>query len=253
MVQPQLNLSYDPAIPGRKFDFFPANADSAPLLAMFHGGGWISGDRAHLHEEAEWFASQGINVASVGYRLAPLHPFPDPIADIQEFMRFAKANAKDLNTSGTQTISFGVSAGGHLACMAGLCDKAFRSEEDVVLADGVVSICAITDLRNPEETQFPIAFSFLDQFIQEPHALNPEPWAEASPVTYVKEEAPPFLIFHGTADDVVPVKQAQILHSALNQVGSPSELHLLESEGHSFMFDTWNHMRQQIVEFVRTI
>ncbi|MEZ5164141.1 MAG: hypothetical protein R2688_10440 [Fimbriimonadaceae bacterium] len=60
---------------------------------------------------------------------------------------------------------------------------------------------------NPEEAQFPIAFSFLDQFIQEPHNLNPEPWAKASPVTYIKEEGTTILIFHGT-DDVVPVKQA---------------------------------------------
>lgn len=252
-MQPQLNLPYDSAIPGRKFDFFPAEIENAPLLVMFHGGGWISGDRSHLHEEAAWFASQGINVASVGYRLAPLHPFPDPIADIQEFMRYAKLNAKDLNTSGNQTVSFGVSAGGHLACMAGLCDRSYGSDLGVELADAVVSICALTDLRNPEETQFPIAFSFLNQFIQEPHFLNSELWVEASPVTYVKEGAPPFLIFHGTEDDIVPVNQAQGLQAALNQVGASSEIHLLEGEGHSFLLETWNRMREQIVEFVRTV
>ncbi len=44
---------------------------------------------------------------------------------------------------------------------------------------------------------------------------TPDQGARANPVTYVREGAPPFLLMHGTADEVVIPGQSELLHAAL--------------------------------------
>ncbi len=42
---------------------------------------------------------------------------------------------------------------------------------------------------------------------------------QASPITYVSKDDPPFLIVHGTADTTVPFEQAEMFHEALQKAG----------------------------------
>jgi dipeptidyl aminopeptidase/acylaminoacyl peptidase len=42
---------------------------------------------------------------------------------------------------------------------------------------------------------------------------------EASPLTYVSSDDPPFLIIHGNADDIVPYNQSISLYNALKAAG----------------------------------
>ena len=43
--------------------------------------------------------------------------------------------------------------------------------------------------------------------------------ADASPITHVTPDAPPFLLVHGTADWLVPYAQSEQLHAALTAAG----------------------------------
>jgi dipeptidyl aminopeptidase/acylaminoacyl peptidase len=38
---------------------------------------------------------------------------------------------------------------------------------------------------------------------------------EASPITHVTEDDPPFLLIHGERDEVVPVEQSQLMYDRL--------------------------------------
>jgi acetyl esterase/lipase len=58
--------------------------------------------------------------------------------------------------------------------------------------------------------------------------------ASASPITYIKNSSPPFLIFHGTADNVVPSSQSRLLHEKLTEVGVSSQLVLIQGAHHGF-------------------
>lgn len=60
----------------------------------------------------------------------------------------------------------------------------------------------------------------------------PELHALASPVTHVSADDPPFLLYHGTLDDIVPVRQAEVMFAALKAAGVPAELHLVHGAGH---------------------
>ncbi|RME90273.1 MAG: hypothetical protein D6770_02785, partial [Anaerolineae bacterium] len=58
--------------------------------------------------------------------------------------------------------------------------------------------------------------------------------AQASPINHISPDDPPFLIFQGTKDTVVPPSQSEALYEALKVGGVPARLVLVENAGHSF-------------------
>ena len=249
----QRDQSYDDAIAARRYDLYlPEEPSDRPLILMIHGGGWISGDRSMYHDEAAWFSQKGFPCACVGYQLAPLTVFPGAVADIQAFTRFARANGKRLGVQSTKIIAFGNSAGGHLSAMVGLLEKDIESDENSPPVDAFISVSPITDLRNPAECHYPIAVSFVEQFMGTTFFEDPDAFAKASPLVYVKEGATPSLIIHGDADEVVPVDHSKKLHDALKQAGADTDLHILARQGHSFTLDAWNHIRKLSLEFIES-
>jgi acetyl esterase/lipase len=56
----------------------------------------------------------------------------------------------------------------------------------------------------------------------------------ASPLTYVKSGAPPFLLMHGLADDSVPHHQSVMLYEALAAAGNDVTLRLVDGLPHTF-------------------
>ena len=68
------------AIPLRAYR--PSAASSLPAIAYFHGGGWTVGSIDSFDGVARSLAAaSGAVVVSVGYRLAPEHPFPAPVEE----------------------------------------------------------------------------------------------------------------------------------------------------------------------------
>jgi dipeptidyl aminopeptidase/acylaminoacyl peptidase len=57
-------------------------------------------------------------------------------------------------------------------------------------------------------------------------------YQQASPLLHVSPSAPPFLLLHGDADEVVPVRNSELLNEALQRVGVPSRLIKIEGGGH---------------------
>jgi dipeptidyl aminopeptidase/acylaminoacyl peptidase len=65
--------------------------------------------------------------------------------------------------------------------------------------------------------------------------LEGEAYADASPITHVTPDAPPFLLVHGTTDWLVPYAQSEQLHAALTAAGVGSRLVPVEGAEHIFM------------------
>ncbi len=236
------------------YDLFVPDSDQPlPLVIFLHGGGWISGDKEMMREEAVWLVHHGFACACIEYRLAPLYPFPACVADCQAFVRFARENAEDWGIDPGKIAALGNSAGGHLACMMGLCTRSFDGgpEDGSQLVNAVVDVCGITDLQAPEETHYPIAMSFVEQFMGKPHSEDSDSYCAASPIQYVGENPPPFLIVHGDADDVVPVDQSRRLKAALEGAGGSVRYIELENEGHAFTLEAWGEVRFAYLDFLR--
>ncbi|MBS1707926.1 MAG: alpha/beta hydrolase [Armatimonadetes bacterium] len=238
--------------PDLVFDFVrPESATPAPLLVFIHGGGWISGDRTMYADEAVWAAQLGFASACVSYRLAPLHPFPAAVADVQAFVRHARRHHAELGVDPTKIVAMGNSAGGHLAAMAGLCPTDLGTGEPAERADAVVCISGISDLREPDTRSLPIAMSFVEQFMGGSYGELSEQFAKASPLAYVDSQAPPFLVYHGDDDEIVPVEQSRALAAALREAGAAVDYHEMTGEGHSYTFTAWEEIRRGCAAFVR--
>ncbi len=234
------------------FDLYHPGEGALPLIVFVHGGGWISGERDMYSEEAEWFARLGFAAATIDYRLAPLYPFPAALVDVQAFVRFIRAEADKFGIERNKIAAMGNSAGGHLAAMLGVSRVGFGGE-GVVRVDAVVDVCGLTDMRNPSDTQYPISMSFIEQFLGGNYLGREADYSLASPVTHVTEKCCPFLIVHGSLDDVVPPAQSQALYDALRSHGGETELIVLEGEGHSFTLEAWDSVRNEAARFLKGV
>ncbi len=87
-----------------------------PLLVYFHGGGWVIGD-IDTHDSICRFLAEhaGCRVLSVDYRLAPEHPFPQPVEDAIAAFAWAHEHAAELGADPSRLAVGGDSAGGNLA------------------------------------------------------------------------------------------------------------------------------------------
>jgi acetyl esterase len=94
----------------------PSDDPHLGLLVYFHGGGWVLGSLDSHDDLCRQLANgSGHAVLSVGYRLAPEHPFPAPLDDSIASVRWAYAHAEQLGCRADRIAVGGDSAGGNLA------------------------------------------------------------------------------------------------------------------------------------------
>ena len=104
-------------IPARVYDPAPGGAPR-PVLAYFHGGGWVQGDLETHHGLCARLAQlAGVLVVAIDYRLAPEHKFPAAVDDCLAAYRWLRAHAGDLGGDPARVAVGGDSAGGNLSAV----------------------------------------------------------------------------------------------------------------------------------------
>ncbi|HEY8667070.1 MAG TPA: alpha/beta hydrolase [Tepidisphaeraceae bacterium] len=215
-----------------------------PMLLFIHGGGWYGGEMLWAHLVLLPFVKAGYVTASVGYRLSDEAKFPAAIQDCKCAVRFARAHAKELQIDPARIGAWGSSAGGHLVALLGLSSgvpeleghggwKEFSSD-----VAAVCDFCGPGDLStwktvHPECSQ-ELIDDMVRRFLGQTADEDPQAAAKASPVTYVKRDAPPFLIVHGTDDRAVDFQQSQQLYAVMQEAGCDVRLHPIVGAGHAF-------------------
>jgi acetyl esterase/lipase len=103
-------------MPARLYVALGAPQPPQPMLVYYHGGGWVIGD-LDTHDSACRFLAEhsGCRVLSVGYRLAPEHPFPLPVEDAVAAFAWAHEHAAELGADSGRMAVGGDSAGGNLS------------------------------------------------------------------------------------------------------------------------------------------
>ncbi len=88
------------------------------VVVVFHGGGWLMGDIASFDSTSRYLAvDSGAAVVSVGYRLAPEHPFPAAIEDAWDATRWVASQGETIGIDTRRLAVLGESAGGNLAAV----------------------------------------------------------------------------------------------------------------------------------------
>ncbi len=106
--------SPDGAVPVRIYT--PEGDGPFPILAWYHGGGWVVGDLESADGTARNLCVGGqCVVVSVDYRLAPETKFPGPAEDCWAATTWAVDNASSINGDPSRLAVGGDSSGGNLA------------------------------------------------------------------------------------------------------------------------------------------
>jgi acetyl esterase/lipase len=232
----------------------PATDAPAPLVVWVHGGGFMFGDRRVLPETFrpnqvfDALLDAGLAVATIDYRHALEAPFPAQLQDAKAAVRYLRTFGGELGVSTEKIGAIGESAGGHIVAALGL--TAHRADLEGThgvlgassAVQAVVDWYGVADLTTmPRQTPPPhIAEKLPPELLVAPEdqltrGLEGQALADASPITHVTPDAPPFLLVHGTADWLVPFSQSEQLHAALTAAGV--EARLVPVEGAQHVFD----------------
>jgi arylformamidase len=111
-----LDLRYGPRERNR-IDFLKA-ADGGPTLVFIHGGYWQGRAKEVFTLIAEGPMAHGINVALIGYTLAPEATLDEIVAEIHRGIDFLVEQLPALGGDPKRIVVSGWSAGGHLTSMA---------------------------------------------------------------------------------------------------------------------------------------
>ncbi|WP_019135071.1 alpha/beta hydrolase [Cellulomonas massiliensis] len=133
----------------------PVGARGAlPVIYHVHGGGLVAGTMYDdVVAAAELGAPFGCAVVSVGYRLAPEHPYPAALDDVYAGLRWLVRNAAEIGVDASRVVIEGVSAGGGLAAATALLA---RERGEPALA-GQMLICPMLDDRNDSYSSWQMA------------------------------------------------------------------------------------------------
>ncbi|MEO8735121.1 MAG: alpha/beta hydrolase [Edaphobacter sp.] len=203
--------------------YAPKGDDIHPIAIIIHGGGYIGGTSKNGSEAycADFLVPAGYAVFAINYRVAPKYPYPDMVSDVERSIRYLRYNAKKWNADPEKIVLVGGSAGGFLSNMVGLLNASGDPnaldpiDRESAKVQAVVSLFAQSSFATvPLNAN---VHALLDPLIQakgEKEALR-----EASPITYVTKNAPPFLQIIGDKDEYIPFTEATNLQAALHKDG----------------------------------
>ncbi len=112
-----LNLPYGPRERNR-IDLLKASTPNAPTLLFIHGGYWQMRSKDFFTLFAEGPMAHGINVALIGYTLAPEATLDQIVGEIHAGIDFLAGQLPELGGDPNRIVASGWSAGGHLTVMA---------------------------------------------------------------------------------------------------------------------------------------
>ena len=218
--------------------YTPPGPGPFPVVAWIHGGGFWMGDDLPMWDGTCSRLAQGAHaiVASIGYRLAPEHPFPAAVEDSFAGLRFVAAHAAEWNGDAGRLAVMGGSAGGNLAAVVA---QRARDEGGPRLAYQVLVVPAVSADDGVSESRRLFAKGYgLDGIAEMVGAYLPEPakrshvWA--SPLLARDFRGlPPALILTAEFD---PLRdEGEAYGEKLRAAGVPVTLRRFEGAIHGFL------------------
>ncbi|MGZ3951177.1 MAG: prolyl oligopeptidase family serine peptidase [Flavisolibacter sp.] len=229
----------------------------APFLIVIciYGSAWFSNNSKSAifyNGLGQRLLQQGFAVVTINHRSSGDARFPAQIQDVKAAIRFIRANSKTFSIDSNFIAITGYSSGGHLSALAGATNNTKRETinglnidvegslgkftsssskvnavvdwfgpTDFLLMDSCGSQLKHNDAKSPESS-----------LIGGPIRENKDAVELANPINYVDKLAPPFLIFHGDKDPLVPLCESERLYDKLQEKAVISELVIVPGGGH---------------------
>lgn len=231
---------------GHKLDIYlpKVEKESYPVVIHIYGSAWFSNSSkgtADLGTIVNALLDAGYAVVTPNHRASTDAKFPAQIQDIKAVIRFVRGNSEKYRFDTSFIATSGFSSGAHLASLAATSCGVPELEGSLgaytdysSLVDAACCWSGPTDLHYmscgrevddwnhmPEETVMGFAFKG-----------NEEAFKALNATTYIDPTDPPVIIFHGTADNVVPHCQGVHFYELLDKASVDTELYLVDGGGH---------------------
>ena len=201
--------------------YAPEHARDRPIIVFWYGGAWEKGKKSHYRFVGAALARAGYVAVLPDYRIYPEAKFPQFVDDGAAALSWVVSHAAQIGGDPNRIFLAGHSAGAHLAGMLAY-DPARLTR--VGLPAGLVR--GFIGLSGPYA---------LDPNTDTYRAIFAAPYglADWQPVLLARTGAPPALLIHGEADDVVYVSHAHKMVAALQAVNVPVTLRTYPGRGHA--------------------
>ena len=222
----------------------PKGVGPFPALLDIHGGAWSAGSRLGSELINERLAASGLVIVAVDFRLAPNHPYPSQIEDVNYATRWLKVHAGDFNADTRTVGGIGSSSGGHTVLLSAM--RPFDPRYGVLLLEGGTADASLDYIV----AQWPVLDPYAryqyaketgrDQLVKatEGYFLNEEAMKEGNPQHILdrgeRTVTPPLLIVQGTADENIPMSIPERFVETYRGAGGSVELEIFPGLPHGF-------------------
>ena len=227
--------------------FTPVGDRNGLAIIDVISGGWDSGrGKIHDHERAQVFrilCGRGYVVFAIRPGSLSRFSIADMATHLEKGIVWVKEHADKNDIDPTRIGMMGASAGGHLASLVAVTNGRSRvnPDNDKATVKAVAVFFPPTDFLTFGGKSDPAAAIRVRQIALRgiSNELSEEEVKQAlisiSPARLVTKDAPPFLLIHGTADEIVPQAQSELLQAALMDNGVSAKLILKEGGGHPWL------------------
>ena len=208
---------------GNQLDIWSTAAPTAkaatprPVLVFFYGGGWANGTRTEYSYAARPFVEAGYIVVLPDYRKVPQVRFPGFVEDSAAAVKWVQNNIAKFGGDPNRVSVAGHSAGAYNALMLAL-DPQWLGDRPVTSA---ISLAGAADF-----------YPFTSKRAIDAMSEYPKPEA-TQPINFVRADAPPILLIHGTDDTVVRIRNSNSLYAKQKAAGGNITLKALQGASHN--------------------
>lgn len=244
---------------------------SYPVVIYIYGSAWQSNNSktSDMSTVGAALLTAGYAVVSINHRSSSDAKWPAQINDVKAAIRFVRATATQYKFDTCFIAMCGSSSGGHLSGIAGLTRnvKVFNLGSTSMNIEGTLgpytscssSVDAVCDWFGPKylakmdscgnTTSHTADNSPGSMILGCAIKQCPNNAALLEHKTYIDSSDPPFLIFHGTADNVVPYCASVFLNKDLKALGVQSEYVEVPGGGHYSNVHTTTNYAKMVTFF----
>ena len=215
-----------------------------PALILFHGGGWVDGQKERNVLYLLPYLEMGWAVINVEYRTGHQSPAPAAVEDTRCALRWIANHAREYSLDATKFVLTGTSAGGHLALITGMLPANNVFDRQCIVDGGARwNTSTVPELKVAAIVNW-FGIGDVADIVEGPNTKNyAREWfgsmtnaeqlaKQLSPVNYVRAGLPAIITIHGENDDVAPYSHAVRLHSLLDKAGVPNQLVTIKDRKH---------------------
>jgi len=218
----------------------PNDADAAPVVVFFYGGGWRSGRKGIYRYAAKALARLGYVAVVPDYRIYPEVRYPDFLDDGARAVRWVRDNVGRYGGDPEKLFLMGHSAGAHIAAMLAVDARwldavGLSAGRDI---RGLIGISGPYDFLPLRNGTLKIIFGGADR-------------ADTQPIHHVASGAPPALLLTGDRDRIVEAGNSSRFAARLRAAGNDATVVTYPRFGHFLIVAAFAPFLQFLVPALR--